>query len=81
MDSLDIRLLRELEHGLPLIPEPFEEIGNRLGLTGLEVQERIRNLKSSGIVRKFTARVNQRLAGISANALVAWRPADPSHRD
>jgi DNA-binding Lrp family transcriptional regulator len=81
MDSLDIHLLRELEPGLPLVPEPFEEVGNRLGLTGAEVQERIRNLKSAGIVRKFTARINQRLAGISANALVAWNPADSPHRD
>ena len=81
MDPLDIRLLRELEYGLPLVPEPFEEIGKHLGLTGAEVQKRIRNLKSSGIVRKFTARVNQRLAGISANALVAWKPADPPQRD
>ncbi len=81
MDSLDIRLLRELEHGLPFVPEPFEEIGSRLGLTGADVQERIRKLKSAGIVRKFTARINQRLAGISANALVAWKPAESPHRD
>jgi siroheme decarboxylase len=76
LDPLDIRLLRELENGLPLVPEPFGKIGKRLGLSGPEVLERIRNLQEEGIVRKFRARINQRQVGISANALVAWKPAD-----
>jgi siroheme decarboxylase len=74
LDLIDSRLLRELENGLPLVPEPFEEIGNRLGLGGAEVLERIKNLHAAGVVRKFRARINQRLVGISANALVAWKP-------
>ena len=32
MDQTDVQLLGELEHGLPLVPAPFEEIGKRLGL-------------------------------------------------
>ena len=76
LDPRDIRLLRELENGLPLMPEPFEEIGKRLGMEGAEVLERIRTLQEAGVVRKFRARINQRLVGISANALVAWKPAD-----
>jgi DNA-binding Lrp family transcriptional regulator len=75
MDPIDIRLLRELEHGLPLVSDPFEEIGKRLGLTGSEVMERIRLLKEAGVIRKFRARIDQRKVGITANALVAWRPA------
>jgi siroheme decarboxylase len=81
LDPLDARLLRELEDGLPLVPEPFEEVGKRLGLGGDEVLERIRTLQAAGIVRKFRARINQRLVGISANALVAWNPADPVKGD
>jgi siroheme decarboxylase len=77
MDPRDTRLLCELERGLPLVPEPFEEIGTRLGMSGEEVLERVRTLQEAGIVRKFRARINQRLVGISANALVAWKPADP----
>lgn len=81
MDPLDVRLLQELENGLPLVPEPFEEIGKRLGLSGSDVLERIRNLRGAGIVRKFRARINQRLVGISANALVAWKPPDSMTSD
>ena len=75
MDPIDVHLLRELEHGLPLVPAPFEEIGKGLGLSGDEVMERIRRLKEAGIIRKFRARINQRKMGITANALVAWKPA------
>jgi siroheme decarboxylase len=81
LDPLDIRLLRELERGLPLVPEPFEEIGKRLGMSGDEMLERIRTLQASGMVRKFRARINQRLVGISANALVAWKPGDAMKSD
>ena len=81
LDPLDVRLLRELENGLPLVPEPFEEVGKRLGLSGAEVLTRIRNLQAAGVIRKFRARINQRLVGISANALVAWKPENTKNSD
>jgi len=76
LDQTDIELLRELEHGLPLVPAPFEEIGKRLGLTGELVMERIRALKTAGLIRKLRARIDQRKVGITANALVAWKPEE-----
>jgi len=73
MDPTDMKILAALEDGLPLVPEPFEKIGKRLGLTGSEVLERTQNLQETGVIRRFRARINQRKLGISANALVAWR--------
>ena len=81
MDPIDVHLLRELEQGLPFVPAPFEEIGKRLGLSGDEVVERIRRLKEAGIIRKFRARIDQRKVGITANALVAWKPAGAGDDD
>jgi len=72
MDLHDRNLLAALEEGLPPVPEPFDGIGRRLGLTGGEVLERIRNLQQAGVIRRFRARINQRKLGITANALVAW---------
>ena len=46
LDQTDIRLLRELEHGLPLVPAPFEAIGKCLGLSESDVMERIRRLNN-----------------------------------
>jgi len=76
MDPLDRRLLGELEGGLPFVPEPFRDIGNRLGISGEEVIERLQRLMAGGVIRKFRARINQRLIGITANALVAWKVPD-----
>ena len=81
MDPIDVQLLRELERGLPFVTAPFEEIGKRLGLTGDEVVEKIRRLKDAGIIRKFRARIDQRKVGITANALVAWKPAGDCRDD
>ncbi len=72
MDQRDLQILAELENGLPLVPEPFEEIGKRLGMTGEEVLGRLEGLRGAGIIRRFRARINQRQLGITANALVAW---------
>lgn len=72
MDKNDRAILAALEDGLPLVPEPFEEIGKRLGLTSGEVLGRVRKLQDAGVIRRFRARINQRKIGITANALVAW---------
>jgi DNA-binding Lrp family transcriptional regulator len=76
MDPVDMRLLMELERGLPFVPEPFKEVGKRLDLAEDDVVQRIRYLKEAGIIRKFRARIDQRKVGITANALVAWKPAE-----
>jgi len=81
LDPLDLHMLSELENGLPLVREPYEEIGKRLNITGKEVLARIRNLQAAGIIRKFRARINQRRVGISANALVAWKRMDSLNGD
>ncbi len=72
MDQSDREILATLEEGLPFVPEPFAEIGKKLGLEGEEVLVRVRELKEAGIIRRFRARINQRQLGITANALVAW---------
>jgi len=77
MDPVDRDLLAVLERGLPVTREPFAAIGHRLGIPESEVLERLERLKQQGIIRRFRARIDQRKAGIVANALVAWRvPGD-----
>jgi DNA-binding Lrp family transcriptional regulator len=72
MDQTDRLLLKELENGLPLVSEPFDELGRRLRISGTEVLQRLLRLKDDGIIRKFRARISQRQIGITANAVVAW---------
>jgi DNA-binding Lrp family transcriptional regulator len=72
MDRRDREILAALGDGLPLVPEPFREIGERLGIPGDEVLSRVRRMRNTGIIRKVRARIDQRRLGITANALVAW---------
>lgn len=73
MDQTDRTLLAELEKGIPFSKRPFQEIGERIGITEQEVLSRIASLKDTCIIRKIRARINQREIGIEANALVAWK--------
>ena len=73
MNQTDVALLREIGKGLPLVSEPFDELGDRLHLSGAEVLERLRCLRVEGVIRKITVRINQRQIGITANAMVAWK--------
>lgn len=77
MNADDIRLLREIQNGLPVAGEPFQVIGDRCGMSGDEVLARIRVLRENGVIRKLRARINQRKLGITANALVAWKVPVP----
>ncbi len=81
MDPADIRLLALLEEGLPFVSHPYDEIGKNLDMTGSEVLERITRLRERGVIRKFRARINQRMVGITANALVAWKRAESGNGD
>jgi len=74
VDPIDVHLLAELEKGIPAVTEPFADIGRRLGIPEAEVLRRAQRLRDEGVIRKIRARINQRLLGITANALVAWRP-------
>ncbi len=72
MDETDMAILQEIEGGIPLSDHPFREIGEKTGVPETEVIERLRALRDQGVIRRFRARINQRKAGVTANALVAW---------
>jgi DNA-binding Lrp family transcriptional regulator len=72
MDETDMAILQEIEGGIPLSDHPFREIGEKTGLPEAEVIERLQALREQGVIRRFRARINQRKAGMTANALVAW---------
>ena len=76
MDKTDRAILKEIEGGIPLSDHPFREIGEKTGHSEAEVIRRLERLREQGVIRRFRARIDQRNAGIIANALVAWR-VDP----
>jgi DNA-binding Lrp family transcriptional regulator len=73
LDEIDRNLLAEMEKGLTLTGEPFNEIARELGITPKEVVARLILLKEKGVIRRFGASIKPNSIGFSANALVAWK--------
>jgi len=76
VDEADRRLLAAIQHGLPLVPRPYAEIGARLGLSEEQVIARLAQLKDSGVIRRFGVVVRHHELGYSANAMVVWDVPD-----
>ncbi len=72
MDEIDFALLSELKQGIPLTPEPFNEIANKIGITPKEVFMRLTKLKETGVIRRFGACITPNNIGLNANAVIAW---------
>lgn len=52
MDDIDRRLLKLVQQGLPLTPQPYLSVGKEIGLSETEVINRLQHLISDGIVRR-----------------------------
>jgi DNA-binding Lrp family transcriptional regulator len=86
LDSLDIRLVRELSQArMGLIwgdvSPAYRLIGRKLGVSKETVRERITKMKSSGFLRTFPIHANPNLFGLSLGALTFDVPASASKKD
>ena len=81
IDATDRRLLAALQDGLPLVARPYDAIGQLIGITGVEVQTRIANLKQRGILKRFGVVVRHHELGYGANAMVVWDVPDERVRE
>lgn len=66
MDDTDRKLLDMLQDEFPLTERPFTDIGKKVGLTGEEVQERLRTLKASGYIRRIGPVLDPKQLGYSS---------------
>lgn len=71
--DVDKKLIVELQKGLPLVPQPFAELGARVGLGEDQVMERIQAWKESGALRRLGGALRHRAIGYVANAMIVWR--------
>lgn len=76
MTTIDERLVRLLQSGLPRVRRPFDELARRLGVGTDEVLARLRAMKADGRLRRLAAVVDQRRIGLAGNILVVWNVPD-----
>ncbi|MSQ25962.1 MAG: Lrp/AsnC family transcriptional regulator [Dehalococcoidia bacterium] len=69
----DIRVIREVQEDLELLPEPFAPMAERLGMSQQEMFAKCRVLEEKGLMRRYSAVLHHRRAGFRANAMAVWR--------
>ena len=75
MDQKDLDLLKIAQDGVQLTSQPYQVLGDMMGLSEQEVIERLYALQVEGIIRRCAATIGHRALGILANALIAWKVA------
>lgn len=73
-DEADRELLNQLQAGLALVPEPYAEIGSRIGMAQDTVLRRLARLKEAGIVRQLSAIFDTRALGYESSLVAARYP-------
>jgi DNA-binding Lrp family transcriptional regulator len=74
-DDLDLRLLNDFQRDLPLVPQPFAAMADRLGISEAEVIARLRRLADAGRIARVGATCRPNTAG--ASTLAALRVPAP----
>lgn len=73
LTELDKKVINLIQGDLPLNPEPFAILAERIGIPEATLLEKIRDLKERGILRRFGATLRHQEAGFSSNAMVVWK--------
>jgi siroheme decarboxylase len=76
LDATDRRILKATASGLPLTPNPFEEVGRWLFLPENEVIARMQAMQDDGVIRRVAVAPNHYALGMSANGMSVWDVAD-----
>lgn len=67
------KVIAVLSDDLPIVPEPFKLLADKVGITEDEFIKIAASLKARGIIRRFGLVLRHREAGYAANALSVWR--------
>ena len=71
-DADDRRLIVATQGGLPLVPRPYDAVGQQLGVSGQQVRERLAQMLETGLIRRIGAVPNHYRLGFTANGMSVW---------
>lgn len=72
LSDRDRLVINELQQDLPLVPAPFDAMAERLEMSVADFLAQCQSLLQRGIIRRFSASVNHRKVGFTANAMTCW---------
>jgi DNA-binding Lrp family transcriptional regulator len=74
MDDIDRKILNDIQSAFPIASRPYLELGKRLGLPEEEVLERVKRMRSEGIIRRIGANFNSKRLGFTSSVCAARVP-------
>ena len=72
LDDFDRALMAATQGGLPLVPRPYDAVGQQLGVSGQQVRERMAQMLETGLIRRIGAVPNHYRLGFTANGMSVW---------
>ncbi len=81
VDALDRRIIALTQDGLPLVERPYHALAADLGVPVEELMERIRRMRSRGVIRRIGAAPNHYAFGYTANGMSVWDVPDHQAND
>ena len=72
IDATDRAIIEALQSGLPLVPAPYAEVADKLGLEETDLTARLATMKESGVIRRIAAAPNHYKLGMTANGMTVW---------
>lgn len=72
LTDLDQKLIAAIQEGLPLCPQPYRAIAERLAIDEEVVLQRIEALQNDGLIKRFGIVIRHHELGYRANAMVVW---------
>jgi DNA-binding Lrp family transcriptional regulator len=75
-DEIDRQLISLTQAGLPLTSRPYASLARQLGISEIEVIQRLENMLQLGIIRRMGAVPNHYKLGYRANGMSVWDVTD-----
>jgi len=72
LDESQKELVRLLQDGLPVTPEPFAKLARRLGWSTQRVLKQISDWLAAGVIRRFGATIDHRKVGFRSNGMAVF---------
>lgn len=72
LDDIDRKLINVTQSGFSIQRDPYQTIANNIGITQDDVLQRLKQLLSTGIIRRIGAVPNHYKLGLTANGMTVW---------
>ncbi|MBO9411695.1 MULTISPECIES: AsnC family transcriptional regulator [unclassified Ruegeria] len=76
IDAKDREIIEALQGGLPLVPAPYRQVAEGLGLDEDALLFRLAELKARGVIRRIAAAPNHYKLGMTSNGMTVWDVED-----